>query len=208
MLRVAVGDKYGRLLVEELIPDRKNPKARCLCDCGKTCFPQRGALKNNRATSCGCRKTEDFINRNTSHGKSKSRSYRIYRGMVLRCNDKNDPAYKNYGGRGISVEWNSYEEFYKDMGDPPDGTWIDRINNNGNYSSKNCRWASPKENQENKRVSKLWTILGVTYSSSTEASHALGIAKSEINRKCNGYTRNGKYHPPKDGWDCSLKYQG
>ena len=207
MSRVAVGDRYGRLVVLALIPDSKNPKAQCICDCGNICFPQRGSLKNNRATSCGCRKSEEFIARATTHKKSKSKSYLIYRGMLERCNNAASKAYKNYGGRGITVEWSSYEDFFADMGEPPPGLWIDRIDNNGNYSAANCKWVSPEENQKNKRVSKLWTILWITYSSSKEASIALGIDVSEINRKCNGYTRNGIYHPPKEGWTCSLKYQ-
>lgn len=206
MSQVKVGDKFCRLTVVDLIPDRKNPKAKCLCDCGNTCYPQRGALKNGRATSCGCKRADDFISRNTSHGMSRSPTYKIWTGMISRCNNKNLEEYKNYGGRGIKVEWNSFEEFLSDMGERPTGMWIDRINNDGNYCKENCRWSSPKENSENKRISKVWIINGSAYSSSTEAASALGIDVSSVNRRCNGYTKNGKTFPPKEGWHCALKY--
>jgi len=58
MSRVAIGDRFGRLVVTALIQDKKNPKARCVCDCGTVTEPQRGALKNGRAMSCGCLRRE------------------------------------------------------------------------------------------------------------------------------------------------------
>jgi hypothetical protein len=206
MSRISVGDKYEMLTVLELIPDKKNPKAKCLCDCGNECTPQRGALKNGRATSCGCRRAKDFIKRATTHGMSKTPTYKIWRGMIQRCTNKNVPEYKNYGGRGIQVKWKSFEEFFADMGEKPSGMWIDRIDNDGHYEEGNCAWVAPRLNSENKRTSKVWVINGTAYKSSVEAAKTLKVDPSVIVRGCNGFVKNGKYHPPISGWGCYFRY--
>lgn len=88
----------------------------------------------------------------------------VYRNMKIRCRDKSHSSYKNYGGRGISVVWNSYKEFKSDMlvsylehlekfGKMQ--TQIDRIDNDGNYCKNNCRWATRKEQAKNKRANQL-----------------------------------------------------
>lgn len=207
MSRVNVGDKYGRLTVLSLIKDSKNPKAECKCDCGHFCFPQRGALKSGKATSCGCKRSEDFITRVTTHGKSKSAEYKIWRNMLSRCNNKNAPEYKNYGGRGIKVQWRSFEDFLNDMGVRPNKSWIDRTNNNGHYEKNNCKWVTPKENAKNKRTSKIWVIDNVEYQTSTEAAKNLNVHFSVIIRGCNGYLRNGKKYEPRKGWSFKFLYQ-
>jgi len=76
--------------------------------------------------------------------------------MKSRCTYPSHPHYENYGGRGISVcsRWKFFENFLADMGARPAGLTLDRINSNGNYEPSNCRWATPKEQQANRRVSK------------------------------------------------------
>jgi hypothetical protein len=90
---------------------------------------------------------------NYKHGGSKDRTYFVWQQMFSRCQNPNHADYKNYGGRGIRVirRWESYEDFMADMGPRPEGMTLERKNVNGNYSKRNCKWASNKEQQRNKR---------------------------------------------------------
>ena len=100
----------------------------------------------------------------TSESMKGSLIYGSWINMRQRCNNKKRVDYVNYGGRGISVckEWESFDVFMADMGVPPEGFSIERIDNNGNYEKANCRWASKEEQSRNKRTNKLVTIGGVT----------------------------------------------
>lgn len=85
-------------------------------------------------------------------------------GMRQRCNYRNGPHYSDYGGRGIRVcaRWASFEAFAEDMGPRPDGTSIDRIDNDGNYEPGNCQWATPHQQASNKRNNHHITAGGLT----------------------------------------------
>ena len=96
---------------------------------------------------------------------NKSRVYSSWLGMKRRCYDKGRSAYKSYHGRGIYVchEWrNDFARFLADMGEPPKGMTIERINNDGPYAPSNCRWATRAEQSINRRVTRLLTFRGQT----------------------------------------------
>ncbi|MFA6790412.1 MAG: hypothetical protein WCR65_02440 [Parcubacteria group bacterium] len=88
---------------------------------------------------------------------SKSPTYRTWHHMRERCYKKNCKKFDYYGGRGISVCkcWDKFENFYKDMGEKPKGMTLDRIDNNGNYCKENCRWATYKEQANNKSNNRI-----------------------------------------------------
>lgn len=88
------------------------------------------------------------------HGMHGARIYKTWEGMLSRCTNPRSTGWKKYGARGIKVceRWLNFRNFYADMGDAPTGRTLDRIDNNGNYEPGNVRWATPKEQQTNKRT--------------------------------------------------------
>lgn len=93
----------------------------------------------------------------------KTKTYYAWSSMKTRCYNKKSSKYHRYGGRGITVcaSWHDYKNFLEDMGEKPNGTSLDRIDNNGNYEPDNCRWATATEQSDNRSVSKIITIDGV-----------------------------------------------
>lgn len=87
------------------------------------------------------------------HGRTRSRVYQVWKNMKQRCFNKRNPQYKDYGARGISVHkrWLSFATFVSDVGEPPSGYTLERINNDRGYEPKNVKWAPPMEQQNNRR---------------------------------------------------------
>ncbi|KKM98992.1 hypothetical protein LCGC14_1152420 [marine sediment metagenome] len=158
-----VGQKFGRLVVLQFIDKNKWRSSfwLCRCDCGKEKIILGDSLKNGDTKSCGCLNIEKLTKHGhcNKNGKS-SEIYAIWQSMIQRCTNPNHKAYYNYGGRGITVckRWkNSFENFFKDMGESPKGYSIDRIDNDDNYCKSNCRWVTRKEQMRNTRRNRLIT---------------------------------------------------
>jgi len=119
--------------------------------------------------------------RATKHGASKSGVYKSWMKMVSRCNNSNNYKFGYYGGRGIKVseDWLSFENFYKDMGDRPDGMSIERVDNNKGYSKENCCWATRSEQAKNKRSAVMLKHNGKSQCIA-DWSRELGIHRSTI----------------------------
>lgn len=100
---------------------------------------------------------------NYKHGKTNTRIYKIYIGILSRTTNPKVKSFKDYGARGIQCLWKSFEEFYRDMGSSyRKNLTIERIDNNGNYSKKNCKWILRKEQRRNRRDNRFITIKGET----------------------------------------------
>ena len=157
-------ERYERLLVIDRAPNASatdtNARWFCRCDCGKPVIAYGQDLASGRDKSCGCLSAD----RARKHGQSKTPVYRVWVAMRSRCRLASDPAFGNYGARGIYVDerWEDFSVFLADMGPRPKGATLERKDNNGPYSKDNCRWATHREQHNNKRTNRMLTAFGRT----------------------------------------------
>ena len=145
VLNEAGTDKHGNILWD------------CLCACGTRCIKPNRALAGgvkSCSTACG---VSDSNKARIKHGGWRTKEYMLWQGIKQRCYNPNSTAYASYGGRGVTMHptWvDSFEQFLSDVGTAPDGKRVslDRIDNEGNYEPTNVRWATPKQQSNNRRV--------------------------------------------------------
>lgn len=132
---------------------------------------------------------------NRKHGLSRSATYSTWGNMIQRCTNPRVPNFRFYGGRGVQVceHWRSFGRFLEDMGERPDGMTLDRIDTNGHYEPKNCRWARWSDQVLSRRSTKLdgskvrqirWLVeMGYTKAS---VGRMFGVVASVVSRVASG----------------------
>lgn len=183
------GLRFGRLTVLGFHRKKSGRSAHlCLCDCGTEIIVPGASLRSGNTKSCGCQRSEVTTLRNknaSTHGMSKTVIFKSWVSMITRCENPHTPAYRLYGGRGITVcsRWReSFENFYADMGKRPPAHQLDRIDNNGPYSPDNCRWATLKMQANNRRTNHRITYNGKTQNIG-EWAKELGLKKSTLSKR-------------------------
>lgn len=166
------GNRYGRLtLTGKTYLNLKSRRLfEVICDCGKIKWLTISSLISGCATSCGCRNIEVLIERSTKHGMAKRNAvhpvHKLWADMHQRCTNPNNPAFKNYGARGIFIceEWNDFTKFYKWCIENgwEKGLEIDRKDNNKGYSPDNCWFTTRVFQSRNRRSNIMVTAFGET----------------------------------------------
>ena len=156
------GQQFGKLIATQRVIHKGRTSYLCRCECGGVTGPvKQSHLTSGHTASCKCiqqtavKATGDA---NLTHGHArriggKSRTYRIWRGMHVRCYWPKARGYKYYGGVGVTVcnRWSSFALFLADMGECPANLTLERVNPWGNYEPTNCKWVTWSEQRRNQR---------------------------------------------------------
>lgn len=155
------GRRYGRLLAIRPTEKKTANKSiywECLCICGRTIEIGGHKLRTGHTKSCGCLRDDS----RKKHQMTSTSTYSVWKYMRQRCLNPKSNRYDRYGGRGIKVckHWSEFQHFFEDMGERPKGLTLDRIDNDGDYCRANCRWATKKEQENNKSTNVIITYKG------------------------------------------------
>lgn len=162
-LFIQPGDTFGLVTVISEVKGHKRPERGTRriflvqCSCGQQKRAYLEKLRSGQITSCGCISRPSMLR----HGMCKTPTYKAWQHMRERCRNPKCAQYSDYGGRGISVDprWDQFENFLADMGERPfPAAQLDRIDNNGNYTPANCRWATRTVQTRNTRRNLLVTL--------------------------------------------------
>jgi hypothetical protein len=163
--QVKVKGVYGYYTVLSFVGRNQhgNLEWNCQCRCGALKRVLGSNLLGGANPSCGCYKTEVLVRRNYKHGLVSRPEHKAWCGIRQRCYNPRNQDYSHYGGRGIRVcdRWVDFAQFFADMGPMPTPYHtIERIDNNGDYEPGNCKWATRKEQNRNKRNIPLYDYRG------------------------------------------------
>lgn len=212
-----IGKRFGRLVAIRPTAS-KSPngtiKWEFACDCGATVIIDGSSVRNGNVKSCGCYHSECAKKVGTAkrvHGKQPQRLYNIWCGMKARCGNPNNPKYAIYGKRGIGVcdEWvhdfGAFRDWALDNG-YKDELQIDRIDVDKGYSPENCRWATAKQQQRNRRnnhmlrigdrtvcVAECAELLGINHNTFKNWVRINGLDPEAIMREKHEYNKTRPY---------------
>jgi hypothetical protein len=153
VIRNLRGQKFGKLRVLKFAEVRKNAAYwLCKCDCGKTNIVAGFALTSGNTKTCGCGKYGNYVTHGQTRNRTVTPEWVAFNNARSRCQRKSHPRYADWGGRGIEFRFDSFEEFYVELGPKPSPKHsVDRIDNEGHYEKGNVRWATPIEQRNNRR---------------------------------------------------------
>ena len=152
----------------------------CRCDCGVVKAVSKAELtrRSGAAKSCGCLKKANGV----KHGRSYSTTYKKWKAMFSRVRNSERPRNECYRGIKVCKRWRKFENFLADMGEAPEGLTLERINNHKGYSPANCKWATWKEQSNNRSNIRLITFLGKTQSMTAWAAELGAVYSSLVSR--------------------------
>ena len=186
------GQRFVRLTAIKDSGKRTNGKIlwECVCDCDSTIpvYVRSSHLIGGQIQSCGCLQREVASVNATTHGRSRDRVYAVYRTMLARCSNPKNAKWTDYGGRGIKIcrRWRGtggFERFLQDMGEPPSNKHtVERKNNYGDYTTRNCIWVLHSLQARNKRNNRYVTFNGVT-KLLVEWANEVGVSYKELHRR-------------------------
>jgi hypothetical protein len=185
---IPFGQRFGSLvlLAEAPMRNKYHRRVYAQCDCGNLADVGLPEIKNGKTQSCGCGRVQHA---HASGGKT-SRTYSTWRAMKARCLNPKHPGYAEYGGRGIAIcqQWiDSFENFLTDMGERPARMTLDRFPDvNGNYQPGNCRWATVRDQQNNRRFTVIIEHRGIK-KALTEWADEIGITSESLYKRIQVY---------------------